>query len=236
LIETAGYESNFGIRFRDLRFHYVSTLEAPSGTAINCASDVANVTAEGCAFADCPQAFAAGSSNGQAPATASYGAGVAITGPCNQVRIVGADCSGVFDFLGSAVLQPYGLSVASGVTNVVVDACDLSGNATYPLYAPPDGTDLRITNSRGYNDLVLELSSTLPLTGTRFNGTTYGYFGPSTFYVSPGASAIKVSNSGSGSAPAVTTGLLTGAFRLDPGEWGEIDHTGSIASFVLVGT
>jgi hypothetical protein len=137
------------------------------------------------------------SSNGWDPASTIDGAGIAITGPCAQVRIVGADCSGTFDFLGATPpAQAYGISVASDATNVLVDDCDLTGNATAPLYVPTNGTDLRVTNSRGYNDQVLQLTASLPATGTRFNGTTYGYYGPSTVYIGAGANAVKMSNSG----------------------------------------
>jgi hypothetical protein len=52
------------------------------------------------------------SSNGTGPASTGDGAGIAITGTCNQVRIVGADCSGVFDFWGTT--QPYGVAVLTG--------------------------------------------------------------------------------------------------------------------------
>jgi hypothetical protein len=166
--------------------------------------------------------------------------GIAVTGSAVRVSIVGADCSGQIPSYqsqppGSAV-QPYGISVTGTVTGMQVAACNLTNNGTGPLYAPTNGTDLWVTDCRGYNDQVKQLTTFLPATGARFNGGTYGYYGPSTFYITSGASAIKVSYSGSTSVTGITTGLTSGAFRLDPGEWGEIDYSGVIGSFVLVGT
>ncbi|MGA8661477.1 MAG: hypothetical protein WB644_04150, partial [Candidatus Cybelea sp.] len=57
------------------------------------------------------------SSNGSSPLTPSLGAGIAVTGAASQVRIIGADCSGVYDFVGTT--QPYGVAVSgspSGAT------------------------------------------------------------------------------------------------------------------------
>jgi hypothetical protein len=168
---------------------------------------------------------------------------IAVTGAVVRLTIAAADCSAVipvYDAQPPATNpQPYSISVTGEVTGMQVVACNLTDNGVGPLYAPTNGTDLRVADCSGYNDQVKQLTTTLPATATRFNGGTYGYFGPSTFYITGSAgaiSAIKVSNSGSATAPAVTTGLLSGAFRLDPGEWGEIDHSVGVISFVLVGT
>jgi hypothetical protein len=99
------------------------------------------------------------SSNGQNPSSTGLGAGIAITGPCADVRIVGVDCSGVFDFWptvqgspGSpAVTQPYGISVVSGVTAICVADCNLMNNESAALYVSTPGTDLRVNDCAGYN-------------------------------------------------------------------------------------
>jgi hypothetical protein len=85
------------------------------------------------------------SSNGQSPGSTELGAGIAIAGTCADVRIVGADCSGVFNFWPTVqnpspgsppVTQPYGISVVSGVTAVCVADCNLMNNETAALYVP----------------------------------------------------------------------------------------------------
>jgi hypothetical protein len=128
------------------------------------------------------------SSNGQDPSSTALGAGIAITGECADVRIVGADCSGVFDFWptvqaspGSpAVTQPYGISVVSGVTAVCVADCNLMNNETAALYVPTAGTDLRVNNCAGYNDQRTPLNDELaPESEVGAFTCTTPYYGPS---------------------------------------------------------
>lgn len=165
---------------------------------------------------------------------------IAVTGAAVRVIIVGADCSGEIPSYQSQPPaenpQPYSISVTGEVTGMLVSACNLTNNGIGPIYAPNNGTDLWVSNCRGYNDQVKQLATSAPASGVRFNGTSYGYYGPSTFYISGGPTAIKVANSPSASAPSITTGLMAGAFRLDLGEWAELDYPGGIPSFVLVGT
>ncbi len=124
------------------------------------------------------------SSNGQDPSGTASGAGIAVLGG-SQVTIVGADCSGVNELWKATVPgppppQPYGISVASGVADVVVDACNLTNNETLPLYVPSPGTDLRVTDCAGYNDQTKIVTSVSP--GSTFSGSSLGYYGPVTFY------------------------------------------------------
>ncbi len=128
------------------------------------------------------------SSNGQSPGSSQLGAGIAITGACADVRIIGADCSGVFDFWptvqGSpgapAVTQPYGISVVSGVTGIIVSSCNLSGNATAALDVPTSGTDLRVTDCAGYNDQRTNLNGQVaPRNEISASTCTTPYYGPS---------------------------------------------------------
>jgi hypothetical protein len=129
------------------------------------------------------------SSNGQSSLTVELAAGIAITGPCADVRIVGADCSGVFNFWPNVqnpspgsppVTQPYGISVVSGVTAVCVADCNLMNNETAALYVPTAGTDLRVNDCAGYNDQRTSLNDELAPESEvgAFNCTT-PYYGPS---------------------------------------------------------
>lgn len=174
------------------------------------------------------------SSNGQHPGSSELGAGIAITGPCADVRIVGADCSGVFDFWPTVetsplpVKQPYGISVASGVTDVIANACNLTNNATAALYVPTNGTDLRVTDCMGYNDQATPVRSTAPGNGVIFGGATYGYYGPVAFYVSGGTvSTIYVDE--------IVTGLTQGGFTLSPGEESAAIFYSVAPNFTMVG-
>jgi hypothetical protein len=161
--------------------------------------------------------------------------------------------------------QSYGVYVDQGATEVLIDACDVrensqngiyingesgavttdvfvrgcnaTGYSSYSAAVSVNGTvlNVQVTNSAGYNDQTVGVTSSAPASGVRFNGTAYGYYGPTTFYViGTGITAIKVASSPT--ATGISTGLLSGAFRLDPGEWGEIDKGVGIVSFVLVGT
>jgi hypothetical protein len=161
--------------------------------------------------------------------------------------------------------QDVGVYVTDGANNVIIDSCDLSGNLEYGAYvaggspaatsnvfirncnamdngsaAMEFGTNIsriQVSSCAGYNDIMAILSTVLPIP-TRFNGTTFGYYGPVTFYTSaaPGViTAIKIADSPTVGVE-ITTGLLEGAFRLDFGEWGEVDHTGlGAVTFTMLG-
>ena len=175
------------------------------------------------------------SSNGQNPSSLELGAGIAIIGPCADVRIVGADCSGVFDFWptvqGSpgapAVTQPYGISVVSGVTDVTVSGCSLTNYATAPLYVPTNGTDLRVTNCMGYNDVETHVTATAPASGVPFSSASYGYYGPVTFYVY-GGSQVSIF------VDTYVTGLASGSFILNPSHEAMIQHVAN-PNFLMLG-
>lgn len=168
------------------------------------------------------------SSNGTAPGTAVSGAGIAITGTCDHVLITGADCSGVFDFVGGT--QPYGVSVATGASNISVTNCDLTGNATGPLNVPTNGTDLRVTDCPGYNDQGTVVSSTAPPSGTHFNGGYFGYYGPTVFFATGTISQIAIQGN--------NTHLLAGTFTLAAGAKPYATLTYSIVTgldFLMIG-
>jgi hypothetical protein len=165
----------------------------------------------------------------------STGAGISITGTAANVTVNGADLTPVV--AGGFPTQPFALSVTAAVNGLYVHGCNMTGypSSTGPVFASSAGSQIEITNCPGYNDQTVEVTASAPASGARFNGTTYGYYGPTTFYIiGTGITAIKVASSPT--ATAITTGLLSGAFRLDPGEWGEIDKGVGVVTFALIGT
>ncbi len=173
------------------------------------------------------------SSNGQTPTAPAVGAGIAVLAG-SQVTIVGADCSGVNELWKNTVpgppRQPYGISVESGVTYVVVDSCNLTNNATGALYVTASGTDLRVINCIGYNDQATVLQSTTPPPS---NPITYniawanvsqGWYGPIAFYIK---------NAGDVTIDGNNTYLTDGAYTLSPGETASI--AGTASHFLAVG-
>jgi hypothetical protein len=169
------------------------------------------------------------SSNGWDPYPTIAGAGIAITGPCSQVRITGADCSGIFDFLGpSPPAQPYGVAVEFGATDILVADCDLTGNDTKPIYVPTGGTDLRVINCLGYNDQGTLLTAPIPSV-TFYNYTFNDYYGPITFYLSGGESTNRVT------IGPLNTGLATGAFYLPCKVGASVAYSGIAPTFGVVG-
>lgn len=168
------------------------------------------------------------SSNGSNPGTPISGAGIAIVGSCAQVRIVGADCSGVFDFVGTTH-QPYGITVENGVTSVAIAACDLTNNATAALYVSASGTDLRVTDCIGYNDQATVLQSGTSFPSTIKNSVSWtnaanGWYGPIAFYVK-GAGQVTIDGT--------NTFLNDGGYTLGPGESASI--AGTATHFLAVG-
>lgn len=174
------------------------------------------------------------SSNGQDPQTPQYGAGIVITQTCAQVRVVGADCSGVFHFWGTVVPspppQPYGVALLSDATSILVEGCDLTNNATAPLYVSASGTDLRVIDSIGYNDqaTVLQSATPPPSNPIAYNiawaNVPQGWYGPVAFYVK-GAGAVTIDG--------VDTYLMDGGYTLSPGETASV--AGTATHFLAVG-
>ena len=157
---------------------------------------------------------------------------------------------------GSTGATSYGLALQA-VTNVTVSNCDLLSNAGGGLYvvggsgvvlttkvfvrdcnitgyssystAVKVGTNvstLEITNSAGYNDQAVPFS-TPPAPAALFNGVTYGYYGPVTFYLwnSPTA-AVTIDG--------VATTLNNGAYSLAPGQNAALSIVAT--NFLMVGT
>jgi hypothetical protein len=112
-------------------------------------------------------------------------------------------------------LQPYGISVTGAVTEMRVRGCNLNDNGTGPLYVPYTlAPDLQVTGCAGYNDRNAVVHSGCQVSGASFNGTTFGYYGPVMFYLSPQTSTIH-SVSLNGSATGIRKARSLAAMRTD---------------------
>jgi hypothetical protein len=127
-------------------------------------------------------------SNGSYNPSGSTIGGITVTGRAARVLIVGADCSGSILPYSSQpqtptpTAQPYGISVKANVIDMQVRACDLTGNASGALYVSNAGTDLEVTDCRGYNDQTPVLNgNSAPGLSNPLSASTCStpYFGPS---------------------------------------------------------
>lgn len=124
---------------------------------------------------------------------ATGGAGIAITGPCGDVQIIGANLQPSYPWVGSGSLsqQTYALLVSGGpMGTVLVSDCDMSGYGSGVSPISVTGTPpskLLIYNCAGYNDQGFQVS-TVPPTATTgvyaaeaslLGSGSINYFGPS---------------------------------------------------------
>lgn len=174
--------------------------------------------------------------NGSNPASGLPSAGIAMIGGSagpSGVRITGAAANNsLYDVISSGgsgfltAVQKYGISIETA-QHVFVRACDLRGNLTQAVTAGGTITDLQITESPAYNDQAVTVKSGAPANGLIFNPSTYGYYGPAAFYVSGGTvSSISINGT--------STGLMSGAFTLSPGESAVLFYSAA-PSFYMVG-
>jgi hypothetical protein len=137
------------------------------------------------------------------------GAGIAITGACGNVHIIGANLQPTYPWTGTTMGsslndQQYGLLVSGGpIGTIYVSNCDLTGYTNTTPYVQQavlvTGTaphELLISNCPGYNDQNTHIRTTAP-TGTASASSpgTGGapYFGPSVFIFSnSGAVSLSV--------------------------------------------
>jgi hypothetical protein len=128
------------------------------------------------------------------------GAGIAITGACGDVQIIGANLQPTYPWTGttpgsSLNNQQYGLLISGGPTGTVyVSDCDLTGYTSTTPYQQQavlvTGTaphELLISNCPGYNDQSTSISSTPPTSPASASSPGAGgtpYFGPSVFIFS----------------------------------------------------
>jgi hypothetical protein len=127
---------------------------------------------------------------------------------------------------------------ASGevTTNIFISDCDVAGYEDYATAIAISGTlaNVQVRDCPGYNDTVPQLSVILP--SGWFSGSTFSYYGPTTFFVSGvGVSDVQLANNDLGTG-YTDTKLSSGAFRLEPNEWVQVVvHIGEIVNFVIVG-
>jgi hypothetical protein len=150
------------------------------------------------------------SSNGQGTGTQQFGIYIGASGEAadsiSNVRIAAASCVG--SVLGDSASQQYGIYVTDGASNVIIDHCDLTGNAAAAAFvgvgsggAPTNvfirncnatgytpGTALKftspgtveVTDCAGYNDQNTELNGgTAPTGAVSASSCTTPYYGPS---------------------------------------------------------
>jgi hypothetical protein len=135
--------------------------------------------------------------------------GVFVAGASSSVRIHGCDLTGNLDHGLEVLGNPL---IETVPTNVFVKHCDFTGLSA-PVSVTTPVNNLQITDCPGYNDQATIVSTAAPPSGTAFNGAYFGYYGPVTFFATPGAEsaiseiAIKGTN----------THLTSGTFALAPG-------------------
>ncbi len=112
------------------------------------------------------------------------GAGIAITGSCGDVQIIGANLQPSYPNVGSVYLnnQEFALLVSGNpVGPILVSACDMSGYSGAPVSVTGNPSELLILNCVGYNDKNTSLSATSVMltSGVSAAKTSFPYFGPS---------------------------------------------------------
>jgi parallel beta-helix repeat protein len=126
-----------------------------------------------------------------------------------------------------------GIFVGDGSTDVFIRGCNLtplSTGAAMGFGSSSDLSNVQVTDCAGYNDqptttILHGPTSTMP--SGIFSGVTYGYYGPTTFYVSGPQAAINIDGT--------ATGLTSGGFTLAPGEYAEIIVGLIPGNFFMVG-
>ncbi len=115
-------------------------------------------------------------------------AGVAITGACGDVTILGANLRPKYDNAQNVRSQLYALEVSgSPAGTVTVDSCDMYGYSGSPVSVTGAiaSNGLFITNCHGYNDVGTALNGGVPPVGSgqAVSAATCStpYFGPSLF-------------------------------------------------------
>jgi hypothetical protein len=153
----------------------------------------------------------------------STSAGIAITGSPVNISVVGSDLSA--SYLGGSS-QQYAILVSGSPTMpVAFKDCFMLGYSS-PVGVTGSPANLQIVNCNGYNDQGVKFTPAVP-TGAFYN-TTFGYYGPITFYVW-GGSAVTVE------IGTLVLGLATGSFYLPCNVGAQITHFGTAPSFGVVG-
>lgn len=173
------------------------------------------------------------------PPTPDLRSGIDVNGDVNGVRITGAACNNsVYDIYlttpGAAPsTQQYGVYVADGAESLRISNCDLTNNQAAGLLvtgstAAPQNvfvkhcdftgstaavgvttpvTNLQVVDCPGYNDQGTPVTTAVP--GSPFSATSFGYYGPATFYAT-GSSQLTLHIAGN------LVPISNGTFTLAP--------------------
>ena len=108
------------------------------------------------------------------------GAGIAITGACNDVQIIGVNLQPSYPGSPNVNNQSYALLISGSPTgSVLVSNCDMTGYSS-PVHVTGTPTELIITNCSNYNDQNTPLNgSAAPLSSINAATCSTPYFGPS---------------------------------------------------------
>jgi hypothetical protein len=113
------------------------------------------------------------------------GAGVAITGPCGDVQIIGANLQPTYVNSNKVNSQTYALAITAVPSgSVSVTDCDMTGyTAPVNVSVALSDNELFISNCPGYNDQSAPLNNGVPplAPGVSAAKCTTPYFGPSVF-------------------------------------------------------
>ena len=126
------------------------------------------------------------------------GAGIAITGACGDVQIIGVNLQPNYPGSPNLNSQQYGLLVSGNTAGtVLVSGCDMTGYivlGSSPVYVSGTPYRLYINDCMGYNDGSPALTAT-PLqltTGVYAAELANPYFGPSVLIYSNGSTAVTL--------------------------------------------
>jgi parallel beta-helix repeat protein len=136
-------------------------------------------------------------------------------------------------FYESAAASTGGIALngsSPGSSNIFVRGCNISGFSGFSdavnASTPGGLSKVEVTNCAGYNDLAVRLRFTSPGAGVMFNGVTYGYYGPTAFYIN---------TTGIVSIDGYSTNLKSGSYVLHPGEYAEVASGSVISTFLMIG-
>lgn len=120
------------------------------------------------------------------------GAGIAITGGCSDVQILGVNLQPSYPGSPNVNHQKYALLVNATLPGpVLVSGCDMSGYSGPPVSVTASQTELLITDCPGYNDQGTALTATTLTGGVSAATSSAPYFGPSVIIYS-GATTLHV--------------------------------------------
>lgn len=113
------------------------------------------------------------------------GAGIAITGACEDVQIIGVNLQPSYPGAPNVNSQKYALLVSSSPTGaVIVSGCDMTGYSLSPVSVTAPQTKLFISDCPGYSDRNTSIQTTAPTSILGSSASSPGaggtpYFGPS---------------------------------------------------------